>query len=381
MRRRVVAIALTLCSASGFVVSTASAAEPVPAAVEAWSDDTDAYASHHSISREAADRELADLVRVAALQEWLSANATASFGGIWISHDPDYGVNIALIKERPGRAARLAADFGIEAPIRQVDVRTTYSELVALADDLRARRQVKDHTVRIDVRRNRVLIDALDVSSYLVRADGRAARAAAVEIESVPRLGGPTIYAGQPANGCTFGWTVRRNGTTTDGITTAQHCDDAQFNNGVGLPFQGSSNGSADTQWHTTPGFVDEPKFRVNFAGDVRTVTSITNYANVVIGQTICKYGKTTGYGCGEVEEKTADAHWVENQTGRYISLKRCNTDLSTEGDSGGPVFFNYSAFGIVSGWQFGGLACKDELVFASVTYMQSNLPITIKLG
>ncbi len=25
-------------------------------------------------------------------------------------------------------------------------------------------------------------------------------------------------------------------------------------------------------------------------------------YSNVVVGQTICKYGKTTGYGCGEVE-------------------------------------------------------------------------------
>ena len=51
------------------------------------------------------------------------------------------------------------------------------------------------------------------------------------------------------------------------------------------------------------------------------------------------------------------------------------------EGDSGGPVFFNFSAFGIVSGWQFGGLLCKDELVFASVSYMQSNLNLTIKLG
>jgi hypothetical protein len=118
----------------------------------------------------------------------------------------------------------------------------------------------------------------------------------------------------------------------------------------------------------------------VNFAGEVRVVTSITSYSSVIVGQTICKYGQATGYGCGEVEEKEADAHWVPNQTGRYISLKRCDTDLSTGGDSGGPVFYNLSAFGIVSGWQFGGLLCNDELVFASVSYVQSGLNVTVKL-
>lgn len=180
---------------------------------------------------------------------------------------------------------------------------------------------------------------------------------------------------------CTLGWTVRKNTTTTDGITTAAHCQDSQAYSAVYLPFMAASNGSADTQCHTTPGFVDEPRFRVNSAGANRTVTSLKLYSNVVIGETVCKYGRAMDYGCGEVEEMEADAHWVPNQTGRYISLKRCNTDLNNEGDSGGPVFFNYTAFGTMSGWQFGGLACKDELVFASVSYMQSNLSLSIKLG
>lgn len=61
--------------------------------------------------------------------------------------------------------------------------------------------------------------------------------------------------------------------------------------------------------------------------------------------------------------------------------LTMTDTDLSTDGDNGGPVFVNFSVFGIVRGWQFGGLACKDELAFASVSYMQSNLNLRIKLG
>ena len=381
MRGRIAALGLALCLSSGLGGAPVAAVAAV-AAVDADNvDDVDAYADYHGIDRAAAERELEDVPRVAALQEWLATKDDASFGGLWITHDPAYRVEVALVDEAPGRAARLAADFGIEGPVRQLDVRRSYGALVATADNLRGRRQAKDHVVRIDVRRNRVLVDALDPASYTARADGRAAKAAGAAIERAPRLGGPSIYAGLHTSTCTLGWTVRKNGTTTDGITTAAHCPDSQSYAGTNLPIMAASNGSADTQWHTTPGFIDEARFRWNSAGNTRVPTSRKLYSNVVIGETVCKYGMTTGYGCGEVEEKEADAHWVPNQTGRYISLKRCDTDLSTEGDSGGPVFFNYAAYGIVSGWQFGGLLCKDELVFASVSYMQSNLNLTIKLG
>lgn len=334
---------------------------------------------YHGASTAAAVRELAELPLVAALQARLSTERPAQFAGLWISHEPSYRIVVSLVDAPAGSAERVAREVGIASLVEQREATYSYAELLSVADNLRGRRMEQDHSVKVDVRANRVVVRTLDPDAYLARADGQAASAASVAVERVPRLGGATIYAGLQGNRCTFGYTVRNNGTYTDGITTAAHCDDGQSYNGTALPLQAASNGSADTQWHTTPNMVDEARFQADAQGTTRIVVSRTQYAQVVVGQTICKFGRTTGYGCGEVEEKEADANWVPNQTGRYISLKRCNVDLSTDGDSGGPVFYNNAAFGIISGWQFGGLLCKDELVFASVSYIEGNLNLTIK--
>lgn len=382
MRRKIITFAVALVCITATSTSGVVAQDAAVESAAATSDDIAAYATHHQISRSMAESELDELPRIAAMQTLLSTKSSEIFGGIWISHEPTLQVNVALVGDQPGHAARLAAEFGIKARVEQLTVERSYKQLLGVADDLREQRQVFDHVVRIDMRNNRVFVQAINPAAYVARADGRAAQLAGVTIEKVPMIGGPSvgIYGGLSTPTCTLGWTVRKNGTTTDGITTAAHCPDTQTYLTINLPFQASANGSADAQWHTTPGFTDEPRFKVNFAGEVRVVTSITSYSSVIVGQTICKYGQATGYGCGEVEEKEADAHWVPNQSGRYISLKRCDTDLSTGGDSGGPVFYNLSAFGIVSGWQFGGLLCNDELVFASVSYVQSGLNVTVKL-
>lgn len=354
------------------------AAEPSYRGMDSGSDD-DAYAEYHGVSRATALREIADLPLVAGLEAQIEAQLPKQFAGVWISHDPTYRVVVALVDGKVGTAESMAREMGLASPVEQIEASHSYAELVSLADDLRTRRLEPDYTVKVDLRSNRVVVRVLDFDAFVERLDGKAASASNVIIERVPRLGGPSIYAGLSTLTCTFGFTVRKNGTTTEGITTAAHCPDTQSYAGTNLPLVNASNGSADTQWHTTPGMTDEARMKTSASGTTRNVTSRTMYSNVVIGQTICKYGYTTGYGCGEVEEKEADAPWVPNQTGRYISLKRCGTDLSTEGDSGGPVFYNNSAFGIISGWQFGGLACQDELVFASVSYMEGNLGLTIK--
>lgn len=333
MARRSVALAVLLLL-SAMLGSPVHAAPSEHAREEA---DVAAYADHFGVSKAEAIRRIDETDRIAELEAMLEAEYPEIFAGLWIAHDPTYRVVVAVVDGPPGLADYAARPFGIASPIEQRDATYTMPHLVAIADDLRAARKTVDYSVKVDVRENRVVVRTLAAEAYAERhADVANRGAPAVSIVEVPRLGGPAIYGGLHGTLCTFGFTVRRIGTSIDGITTAAHCQDAQSYSGTTLPFQAASNGSADTQWHTTPGMTDEAKFRYNSAGNTRPVAGTRSYANVVIGQTICKYGRTTGYGCGEVEEKEADAHWVPGQTGRYISLKRCNSDLSTEGTVGG---------------------------------------------
>jgi hypothetical protein len=97
------------------------------------------------------------------------------------------------------------------------------------------------------------------------------------------------------------------------------------------------------------------------------------------VAMTLCKYGLTTFYTCGEVESKNAWAFWVGPpwESGNYISVNDCDTDMSSPGDSGGPVFNGNLAYAIVSGEQFGGLLCHDELVAGALNYAENALAVT----
>jgi hypothetical protein len=50
-------------------------------------------------------------------------------------------------------------------------------------------------------------------------------------------------------------------------------------------------------------------------------------------------------------------------------------------GDSGGPVFYNYTAYGTMSGWSWGGVGCwTDKMVFTATTHLQNYGQIDILL-
>jgi Trypsin. len=52
---------------------------------------------------------------------------------------------------------------------------------------------------------------------------------------------------------------------------------------------------------------------------------------------------------------------------------------MSSEGDSGGPVFNSNYAWGIVSG-QYGAPWCICDLIYTPVDYVQSGLGILISI-
>lgn len=71
------------------------------------------------------------------------------------------------------------------------------------------------------------------------------------------------------------------------------------------------------------------------------------------VGAYVCGYGKSSGYGCGNIVENdygwTADDGTVFDDT--WVRVRNSNgQDLGQSGDSGGPWFIGSQAYGIHHG-------------------------------
>jgi hypothetical protein len=196
-------------------------------------------------------------------------------------------------------------------------------------------------------------------------------------------------YGGTDLSTCSGGFTVKETGTGVAGLLTAAHCDDSQTYFGFGsdgtyaLTFKSEyRSGTTDAQWHTNAAHSVGPEFYADSTTYRRTVTSVTPRSSVTVGDPVCHRGKATGYSCGTVQSKnyqplwpghcpsTCDATWITVE-GDYL---RCYP-----GDSGGPVNFSYSAYGIYNGQVSSGPGTGEctFAIFMSVTYVP-NLGVDI---
>lgn len=110
---------------------------------------------------------------------------------------------------------------------------------------------------------------------------------------------------------------------------------------------QGESGGyGGDARWYWSSGA---------FSGETYVGANhrrFTAAGNAVTGSQVCRYGITTGYACGTVRTTLATIH-IENNAGVVVNIHpvTCITVHNTNnGDSGGPWFFNYTAYGVHSG-------------------------------
>lgn len=92
--------------------------------------------------------------------------------------------------------------------------------------------------------------------------------------------------------------------------------------------------------------------------------------ANPVVGQTLCKYGKTTGYTC--------DTTYLDNQCrDTYCDMMTLVSRKASGGDSGGPWFWSTTAYGVHSGWVTIWGVARD--MFTPINSGLSALGITLK--
>lgn len=189
-----------------------------------------------------------------------------------------------------------------------------------------------------------------------IELGGFALRAEAVSegVKEEILLHGARVLAG----GCTGGFPVKHKYGPELGIFTAGHCPGTGSYDGVADAFYAPVNyslstttgsGGGDFRWnHSKYGLSGQ-----TFVGHGKPLRVFNSHANPAVGQTICKYGKTTDYGCSIVAECGAVGSAPVHDTGQTYpvgGLCRTQQQITAGGDSGGPWFYGNTAYGIHHG-------------------------------
>ena len=157
-------------------------------------------------------------------------------------------------------------------------------------------------------------------------------------------------------NECTSGWSVT-DGVTT-GVTTAGHCDGINeiVEPGVGvhrLIHRAEHRGPwGDVEWQTSlhmeppAAHMEHPAAFYASETEVRAVAAVEPRANITLGEAICVYGRSSNApDCRHTVYRTSVSctnSGVFND--RLVAMHAKNTTIP--GDSGGPWYFDHTAYG-----------------------------------
>jgi hypothetical protein len=312
-------------------------------AAESGRLDLETYAKDFSVSVEEAERRFAVIELARTLQAQLRDAEPNVFGGLWISHEP-FEVVVNTLAGEQSTIEPYILKLGLTDAVRLETTGFTedalYRHQTALPDKVPAGHE---YGSGIDIRTGHVEVR---VGSSDVALFEEADLGPSVVVAVNDRIGidGDIIGGLALSNSCTSGFTVHELDGTR-GITTAGHCTNTVVYQGTNLPMIDEQfTGNTDAQWHFTPNIADPNQIRVSSDGTRRDITSVRNFADMMVGDQICKYGRVTLYDCGVIDALNESGG--ECQGGVYV--KNTGGDLMDGGDSGGPVFKNNRAWGLM---------------------------------
>ena len=355
----------------------------------------EAYSKRFSVSIDEAYRRLELQNSFPDLEPQLLSKEEATFGGLWIQHEPEYKIVVAFTHDGDKTITKYN-DF-IPAKIAPyIEVRTvnkSLNELLAdqkmLTESLRQQGILTESSV--DVFSNCVSIDITkgDESKFksaeqkgdLIIPDNLKINIVnGLMILNTNIYGGLTLYDTYGNVNRTAGFAVK-NSAGTKGIVTCYHNPTEFFFNSTWLPRQSYSyGGSCDCSWHTCPGFTVQNKIKIDNSGTTRDITGVQLRASQTLGTIVSKYGIGTGYSYGQLISKTfqptsdvvpnATATWMEVQ-----SVTNPPARIAGPYDSGGPWYSSYQAYGIHN-------SCNDAdggtlAVYMAVDYL-SNIGVSV---
>ncbi len=181
-------------------------------------------------------------------------------------------------------------------------------------------------------------------------------------------------HGGESISGCTSGFGTRASSSTsgTRGIATAGHCANSLSDDGYSLTFKAEHQGThGDFQWHTG-GATHSDDFYAGTATVTETaLRDVSGIGAPTVGQTLCKNGATNHASCQEVRK-------LNDCRGSICNLVQMGARLAAPGDSGGPIYWGNTAYGLHSGWRYDPVAPFDRDQFARADRIDDALSVWI---
>ncbi|MEU6714199.1 S1 family peptidase [Nonomuraea sp. NPDC046802] len=301
---------------------------------------------------------------------------------------------IAFKGEVPSGVAELTASLPVAVTLTPGKGYSRTELKAALEDNhyrIMGREDIADATSYYDVQSGNVTIEALpsakpaDPAAFAAQLQAVQPRNTAITVtvkivselpggdEAAYLRGGGMLNNGSVSH-CTAAFVVKTSSGT--GITTAKHCSDPStlryYRHGTSgsnytnvtrrdsIPYR-----YGDATWYSRGAYTPSPTFYYNW--DVaRDVTSVKR---PILDQNICRFGRTTGRNC-------STPVWVTDVCARdYCDLVATTGHTAENGDSGGPWFWNTTAYGVHKGWK--EIADKRRSIFteaANFPYMDVSV-------
>lgn len=176
---------------------------------------------------------------------------------------------------------------------------------------------------------------------------------------------------GEALSTCTSGFGTKTS-SGVRGIATAGHCGNSQSDDGFALTFKDDYEGThGDFQWHTAPKPERDDFYSGNSSSTEVNRRDVSSVGSPVVGQSLCRNGKTSHKDCQEVRK-------LNVCSGSVCNLVEMGAHLSAGGDSGGPVFWGNTAYGIHKGYVYDPFWPFDREVFSRADRIDNALGIFI---
>lgn len=378
-------------SLAAFVLIVGMSPSAASADEETAPPSTQDYAAYFGVDLQTAAREMELSDLAGSIEPKLLAVDGSHYTGVWIQHEPVFKVVVGTTADNDDQI-RDSVDPALSDVLDVRHQQYSMDELLQGIAELKVLEGV-EHSYQIDVVTNRIVVNVLQSLAEKARealesADDPGMFEVAIvnglptEVASI--YGGVSLDATDGGLSGTAGFTVHKQGVGTGVVTAGHLSNNLRWTASYPLTFKaGQTSGNADAQWHTTPGLTDTPgKIRCRASGQICWMHDYRSYFYISSGLFLCKYGRTTGYDCGTVETKTLDPDGFFGPLNSvFVQVANCqnNGDLAFEGDSGGPVFVNDLAFGIMTHRTSGDPFCgPKKMIFNSITHFSSVLGIGV---